>query len=1540
MGHLWMLSLVLPLLAALGTTAAEGESREPLVIGTGPQFVHDSYIVDNYWVPGHSRAIVERRFHPPAHHDANPVLEGERFSYFSVYRDAESGTFRLWYQIFNPDTIAPDAPKDLPRYGIAYAESDDGVTWRLPTIGRHTWRGSTSNNVVWMGVKDNGAAGGFVLELPERDRRGFKYAMLYQTHSGLRLVGSRDGIDWDKGSDVRIKHLQSDTFNALAYDPDAERYFIYGRARNIYRNYEDDADQGAVRRVAVMSATDLWGEWSDEPSTILVPDEIDTERGFTFFYGMPVRHYGGVFWGFLWPFQMNTVILGELAFSRNGIDWDRLPTRPRLLEPGPEGTWDGGQVIITPHWVEVGDEWWIYYTGQDGPHNRPVTNSSALGLLKIRKEGFISRYGPALGGRLCTRPLIWPGGDLVVNASAAGNLRARVVDPMRRPIDGFTYEDSDLMAGDSVSHPIRWGGRSLDELEGRPVRIEFELRDAHLYTFRATGEPLGENGYSGLASKLRPASPASDATRPAAARSTEAGSAPEMEPAERPEDMVAAVEPDAGTSLPETTGKPLVHFTFDAVADGAVRDEGVMGLALKLGQPGQEQETTPTLVEGQSGRALRFDGQDDAASGRVHAALPERGVLHVVFRPDQKLDQQVGVNKYLFHLFGDTKNREILMFDHRAGRLVYQSMRLNKEPVTVRSSGGFEAGRWYRVSVVFGPTGTRLFVDGEPRDEWGSGHAWSDLKSPTLYVGSVPAAFGPGYSFPGVIDDLRVEVSGGDAAAAGSGERLQDEDPAGDTADAALRALASRGRGIRRRPGEATLAAAFREGRLAELRVGGRDVVLSPHDEPLWVLELAKPGEERSVRVASAGESEDGFRVSAIGPAGRDGTLASQRWTISDASGRRVGNVEARAVASGEADVDFHLALDGFDGRFIVRKAWYPQFPLARIGEEPRDDYLLVPSAHGQIYRDVHAQATSPWGRGGSDILRAVHRTRYPSKFGNLQMQFYGDDEAAGGLLMMTPDTQRRIKDLVVDRSSRASPLRARFGHHLTAEVPLEGRVELDYPVRLRWVEGGWYDAGRAYREWAVTQAWAQPEQALGRRADLPDWFAGLPSWVRIPADPAVPFEEKTGWPPQWVEAVGGPMGVHWYGWNEAGGPFNYAFPRYTPPHPRFDSLVQQYHDAGLKVMPYTNARLVDMDVPEVWSRYERAVVRNRSGDVSARETWPFYADREQAEAARARGKEVREWTSSRGTWFHVMHDFAVGWAGSETWRGSIRERATRLFVDHGVDAVYQDQLGVYPMVQHATEEAPGDPTAWQRHEEALYEGLREDLRAEGVQPLFIAEYLNEALLPHIAGGLTVAGISDATREPVPLWNTVYHAHFAAIGWQDDPSELRTPPLYLRSRLIPLVWGSQMGWISYTPPELIKNHPAIVDAYRDAVTLRRENPSALGWGEMLRPPAIEGHTSEPPAHAGEGGALWQWPAILAGCFRDAEDPSRAVAVFANWTDAARTATATIDTAAFRGAVTARGAGIVAHAAASEPLRLSLDMPPMSIRYVHLQETRP
>jgi len=457
--------------------------NEPVEIGAEPQFFIDDYIVDNRWAIKYKKQAVLRVFHQPKKYEGNPLIANDG-GYVNVLREEDTGLFRMWYQTHQ---LTGDDPKQpgKSRYAIAYAESKDGINWRLPKLDLWEWKGTKQNNICWRGIKGR-ASSPHLVDVPEHDRRGHRYVLLYKDSDGLHVIGSPDGLRWDGSSDVRIAHLHSDTNNAIVYDPRREEYVMFCRAKHLYRTRKGPMiDVGASRRVARMASKELWTEWESEPQNILIPDEADAPGHFHFFYGMPTHFHAGVYWGFLWPFKMNTDIYTELAFSRDGMRFERLPTRPRLIDLGPEGAWDCGMTFGATRWVEVGDEWWLYYAGHDGPHNSKK-RKAGIGLTKLRKEGFISMRGPKNGGVVCTRKIKWPGGKLIVNADAhEGELKVRVSDAKRKPLPGFDYDDCVAFDGDSVSHEITWKEKSIDSLAGQIIRLEFWLTQADIYTFRS-----------------------------------------------------------------------------------------------------------------------------------------------------------------------------------------------------------------------------------------------------------------------------------------------------------------------------------------------------------------------------------------------------------------------------------------------------------------------------------------------------------------------------------------------------------------------------------------------------------------------------------------------------------------------------------------------------------------------------------------------------------------------------------------------------------------------------------------------------------------------------------------------------------------------------------------------------------------------------------------------------------------------------------------------------------------------------------------------
>ena len=191
-------------------------------------------------------------------------------------------------------------------------------------------------------------------------------------------------------------------------------------------------------------------------------------------------------------------IHGQLVHSRDGVAWKRAFSRMPLIPIGPQESFDCGYIHAAGRPLVVGDEVWIYYDGHDGDHGSywykepwgsdEPRRGGALGLGRLRLDGFVSLDAGADGGTLTTKPLVVAGDALVVNTSTRGGLvKVEVLDLDGTPVTGFGSSECVPINTDSVRHVVRWnGGRSLGTLRDTPVSLRFHLRDAELYSFRFT----------------------------------------------------------------------------------------------------------------------------------------------------------------------------------------------------------------------------------------------------------------------------------------------------------------------------------------------------------------------------------------------------------------------------------------------------------------------------------------------------------------------------------------------------------------------------------------------------------------------------------------------------------------------------------------------------------------------------------------------------------------------------------------------------------------------------------------------------------------------------------------------------------------------------------------------------------------------------------------------------------------------------------------------------------------------------------------------
>jgi len=222
--------------------------------------------------------------------------------------------------------------------------------------------------------------------------------------------------------------------------------------------------------------------------------------------------YGDVLFGMLeyWH-QRPDVIELVPAWSDDLRAW-RLPPGRDVFLPAAYSWNAGWNAASSAPPIPVGNRLWFYFNGRGGGHSTDSPHCyGVIALATITRDRFCSLTADARSGRVITKPMTWPGGDLVLNASTTrypdghpryggGEIRVEILDEARQPVAGYSGEDAADFHGNHPSRrsklergaAVRWGERSLDELKGRRIRLRFDLRDAHVYSFCAA--PPGQEG--------------------------------------------------------------------------------------------------------------------------------------------------------------------------------------------------------------------------------------------------------------------------------------------------------------------------------------------------------------------------------------------------------------------------------------------------------------------------------------------------------------------------------------------------------------------------------------------------------------------------------------------------------------------------------------------------------------------------------------------------------------------------------------------------------------------------------------------------------------------------------------------------------------------------------------------------------------------------------------------------------------------------------------------------------------------------------------
>jgi hypothetical protein len=461
------------------TPASTAEAmKTPLAVGTQKQLFIDRRFIES------SQGISLTM--NPAQKTGERILEADKpwevggldFA-FTVMQEGD--TFRMWY-------CASTELSQEWRCKIFYAQSRDGVHWEKPELGLIAVGGSTANNCVFEGP--HGSASGQTVFLDPVAAPAERYKMVFGDFGapGAVLLGafSADGIHWTAYPEQIIPQ-GCDTQDVAFYDARLGKYVAYTR-----HNVRPPERQG-IRRVARTESSDFrkfpagtvvfHADEADPPgtgvynmATTTYPYAQDVYLGFPSFF--PGEPDGG-----------SQLLDIHLAVSRDGSRWER-PSRQPFLPLGVQGSFDAKMAFGVPGVCRVGDELWLYYSGYTVDHAtitslRPTT--CVYSRARLRLDGFVSADAGPEGGTLVTPTLVFAGKELQLgmDQGAMGSVTVALLDPNGQPLPGFAAQEMDACQGNHVAHPVAWkGNRDLSAWAGKPVKLQFTLRQAKLYAFQ------------------------------------------------------------------------------------------------------------------------------------------------------------------------------------------------------------------------------------------------------------------------------------------------------------------------------------------------------------------------------------------------------------------------------------------------------------------------------------------------------------------------------------------------------------------------------------------------------------------------------------------------------------------------------------------------------------------------------------------------------------------------------------------------------------------------------------------------------------------------------------------------------------------------------------------------------------------------------------------------------------------------------------------------------------------------------------------------
>lgn len=418
----------------------------------------------------------------------------------------EDGGYRLWYLSWpRLDFEKGDEFAGNFCY-LRYAESTDGIRWKLPKTSRLDVKGDRHHNIVYGGhqfTPATGFHGGCVFKDPsalqgERyksfylgmlDAKGFAayrrkrpadvdsdyLRLAKRMNYGWAIFGavSKDGITW-KPIRGPLLVQYSDTANTCEYDPLLKKYVAYVRTRYMGRRTIGRSVSDDFRNFSFPEEI-FWPDAGQLPSDSWYANSKTIMPGTTDYHVMfPMR----------WSLTTDHFEF-HLAASPDNVCWGWVPGGA-VCKPGAPGEWDAGVVTPGHGLVELpGNRIGMLYAGTPVPHKYPRRPPlGALAWAYWQKGRLVALKAPQ-DGSFALWPLVFRGNTVRLNVCTAmtGYVQVEALDEKGVMLPGRAFTDCDFISGDHLDREVTWHGEAqLGHKAGTAVQLRFRLRNADLFS--------------------------------------------------------------------------------------------------------------------------------------------------------------------------------------------------------------------------------------------------------------------------------------------------------------------------------------------------------------------------------------------------------------------------------------------------------------------------------------------------------------------------------------------------------------------------------------------------------------------------------------------------------------------------------------------------------------------------------------------------------------------------------------------------------------------------------------------------------------------------------------------------------------------------------------------------------------------------------------------------------------------------------------------------------------------------------------------------